>query len=165
MSNVQGSAAGAGSGTFHTYANGRRREAERIEMMEREARERAAKEEMEVSLFERRERERERENSSGRGSSNVGKQEKKKKKKKLTLSPFHNRDKQTRLSALQRAEEEKTAKRRAKRQKLKVCNGFGTATLVFGKKVKEGCWFKGLDPTRMTFLLLQKQALTKLPPP
>ena len=51
VSNVQGSAAGAGSGTFHAYANGRRREAERIERMEREARERSAKEEMEVRFF------------------------------------------------------------------------------------------------------------------
>ena len=51
MSNVQGSAAGAGSGTFHTYANGRRREAERVERREREARERAAKAEMEVGIF------------------------------------------------------------------------------------------------------------------
>jgi hypothetical protein len=56
VSNVQGSAAGAGSGTFHTYANGRRREAERVERMEREARERAAKAEMEVGIFFLRER-------------------------------------------------------------------------------------------------------------
>ena len=48
VQNVQGSAAGAGSGTFHTYTNSRRRELERIERMEKEARERAAKEAMEV---------------------------------------------------------------------------------------------------------------------
>ena len=81
--------------------------------------------------------ERERTAAAEAPRTSANKKKKRKRKKKLTLSPFHNHDKQTRLSALQRAEEEKTAKRRAKRQKLKVCNRFGTATRAFEKKVKE----------------------------
>lgn len=38
MKNVQGSSAGAGSGEFHVYKANRRREYERIKLMEEEAR-------------------------------------------------------------------------------------------------------------------------------
>lgn len=38
MKNVQGSSAGAGSGEFHVYKAGRRREYERLKIMEEEAR-------------------------------------------------------------------------------------------------------------------------------
>ena len=38
MKNVQGSSAGAGSGEFHVYKAGRRREYERLKLMEEEAR-------------------------------------------------------------------------------------------------------------------------------
>ena len=147
VSNVQGSAAGAGSGTFHTYANGRRREAERIGRMEREARERAAKEEMEVRrgsrlMFpflvrkrtreregggggRREEREREREREQETGSSAL------ERKEKRLIPPFVLSpppfsfpvplyQQQDRLSNMQNIEQEKTAKRRLKRQKQKV---------------------------------------------
>ena len=38
MKNVQGSSAGAGSGEFHVYKESRRREYERIQLMEEEDR-------------------------------------------------------------------------------------------------------------------------------
>ncbi|KAI1795483.1 hypothetical protein LXA43DRAFT_722680 [Ganoderma leucocontextum] len=52
MKNVQGSSAGAGSGEFHVYKASRRREYERLKMMEDEA-----QKETEVAEFEKKKRE------------------------------------------------------------------------------------------------------------
>ncbi|KAH7888755.1 DUF1168-domain-containing protein [Phlebopus sp. FC_14] len=52
MKNVQGSSAGAGSGEFHVYKAGRRREYERLKIMEE-----ASRKEAETEEFERRKKE------------------------------------------------------------------------------------------------------------
>ncbi|KAG8967216.1 hypothetical protein FRC03_010460 [Tulasnella sp. 419] len=54
MKNVQGSSAGAGSGEFHVYKQNRRREYERLKMMDE-----TTKKEAEAAEFEQRRRERE----------------------------------------------------------------------------------------------------------
>ncbi|KAG9127719.1 hypothetical protein FRC07_010484 [Ceratobasidium sp. 392] len=72
MKNVQGSSAGAGSGEFHVYKQSRRREYERIKIMED-----AAKKEQEISEFEQKKRERE-EQSEAKTAKNRAKRQKKK---------------------------------------------------------------------------------------
>ncbi|GAD96754.1 hypothetical protein ANI_1_2848024 [Paecilomyces variotii No. 5] len=54
VANVQGSSAGAGSGEFHVYKASRRREYERIQMMEQEVRKEKADEEFEKKREEQR---------------------------------------------------------------------------------------------------------------
>ncbi|QRV91170.1 hypothetical protein RhiJN_19188 [Ceratobasidium sp. AG-Ba] len=72
MKNVQGSSAGAGSGEFHVYKQSRRREYERIKIMED-----AAQKEKEIAEFERLKRERE-EQSEAKTAKNRAKRQKKK---------------------------------------------------------------------------------------
>ncbi|CAG7854568.1 SubName: Full=Uncharacterized protein {ECO:0000313/EMBL:CCA70552.1} [Serendipita indica DSM 11827] len=72
VKNVQGSSAGAGSGEFHVYKASRRREYERIKLMEDEK----AKEEMEA-VTERRKRERE-EEAEAKTAKNRAKRQKRK---------------------------------------------------------------------------------------
>ncbi|KAG9079979.1 hypothetical protein FRC06_007219, partial [Ceratobasidium sp. 370] len=72
MKNVQGSSAGAGSGEFHVYKQSRRREYERVKIMED-----AAKKEQEIAEFEQRKRERE-EQSEAKTAKNRAKRQKKK---------------------------------------------------------------------------------------
>ncbi|KAG8681632.1 hypothetical protein FRC09_017348 [Ceratobasidium sp. 395] len=72
MKNVQGSSAGAGSGEFHVYKQSRRREYERIKIMED-----ASKKEQEIAEFEQRKRERE-EQSEAKTAKNRAKRQKKK---------------------------------------------------------------------------------------
>ena len=54
VANVQGSSAGAGSGEFHVYKASRRREYERVKMMEEEVVREEADREFEVKQAERR---------------------------------------------------------------------------------------------------------------
>ncbi|KAG8897972.1 hypothetical protein FRB99_007746 [Tulasnella sp. 403] len=72
MKNVQGSSAGAGSGEFHVYKQSRRREYERLKIMDEKAQEEAATEE-----FEARKRERE-EAAEAKTAKNRAKRQKKK---------------------------------------------------------------------------------------
>ncbi|KEP51629.1 DUF1168 domain protein [Rhizoctonia solani 123E] len=72
MKNVQGSSAGAGSGEFHVYKQSRRREYERLKMMEEES-----KKEQETAEFEARKREREAQ-SEAKTAKNRAKRQKKK---------------------------------------------------------------------------------------
>ncbi|KAI0633595.1 hypothetical protein C8Q77DRAFT_799489 [Trametes polyzona] len=76
MKNVQGSSAGAGSGEFHVYKASRRREYERLKMMDEEAQKEAEKAE-----FERRKRERE-EQAEAKTAKNRAKRQKKKERAK-----------------------------------------------------------------------------------
>jgi len=72
MKNVQGSSAGAGSGEFHVYKANRRREYERLKLMEE-----TAKKETETEEFERKRKERE-EHADAKTSKNRAKRMKKK---------------------------------------------------------------------------------------
>jgi len=72
MKNVQGSSAGAGSGEFHVYKQNRRREYERIKIMEE-----TAQKEAEAAEFEWRKRERD-EISGAKTAKNRAKRQKKK---------------------------------------------------------------------------------------
>ncbi|KAJ1311755.1 hypothetical protein OPQ81_010225 [Rhizoctonia solani] len=72
MKNVQGSSAGAGSGEFHVYKQSRRREYERLKIMEE-----AAKKEQETAEFEAKKRERE-EQSEAKTAKNRARRQKKK---------------------------------------------------------------------------------------
>jgi len=72
MKNVQGSSAGAGSGEFHVYKQSRRREYERLKIMEE-----TAKKEQDAAEFEQRKRERE-EQSNAKTAKNRAKRQKKK---------------------------------------------------------------------------------------
>ena len=82
VANVQGSSAGAGSGEFHVYKASRRREYERLRVMEEEARdevegekwekEQREKEEKEVREREKRRRERERRKKRKNGKQGSG---------------------------------------------------------------------------------------------
>ncbi|KAF8609151.1 DUF1168-domain-containing protein [Ceratobasidium sp. AG-I] len=72
MKNVQGSSAGAGSGEFHVYKQSRRREYERLKMMEE-----TSKKEQDAAEFEQRKRERE-EQSNAKTAKNRAKRQKKK---------------------------------------------------------------------------------------
>ncbi|ETW80735.1 hypothetical protein HETIRDRAFT_123173 [Heterobasidion irregulare TC 32-1] len=76
MKNVQGSSAGAGSGEFHVYKAGRRREYERLKAMEDQARK-----EQEESEFEARKRQRE-EEADAKTAKNRAKRQKKKERAK-----------------------------------------------------------------------------------
>lgn len=72
MKNVQGSSAGAGSGEFHVYKQSRRREYERLKIMEE-----ASKKEQETAEFEARKRERE-EQGEAKTAKNRARRQKKK---------------------------------------------------------------------------------------
>ncbi|KAH9930379.1 DUF1168-domain-containing protein [Amylocystis lapponica] len=72
MKNVQGSSAGAGSGEFHVYKASRRREYERLKLMDEKA-----QKEAEVTEFERKKRERE-EQAEVKTAKNRAKRQKKK---------------------------------------------------------------------------------------
>ncbi|CUA77591.1 hypothetical protein RSOLAG22IIIB_02608 [Rhizoctonia solani] len=72
MKNVQGSSAGAGSGEFHVYKQSRRREYERLKVMEE-----ASKKEQETAEFEAKKRERE-EQSEAKTAKNRARRQKKK---------------------------------------------------------------------------------------
>ncbi|KAF4620840.1 hypothetical protein D9613_000720 [Agrocybe pediades] len=72
MKNVQGSSAGAGSGEFHVYKASRRREYERLKLLEEQA-----KKEIEVAEFEKRRRELE-EAANAKTAKNRAKRQKKK---------------------------------------------------------------------------------------
>ncbi|KAI0368274.1 DUF1168-domain-containing protein [Pilatotrama ljubarskyi] len=76
MKNVQGSSAGAGSGEFHVYKASRRREYERLKMMDEQA-----QKEAEAAEFERRKRERE-EQAQAKTAKNRAKRQKKKERAK-----------------------------------------------------------------------------------
>ncbi|KAI0665959.1 hypothetical protein C8Q78DRAFT_1083524 [Trametes maxima] len=76
MKNVQGSSAGAGSGEFHVYKASRRREYERLKMMDEEA-----QKEAEEAEFERRKRERD-EQADAKTAKNRAKRQKKKERAK-----------------------------------------------------------------------------------
>ncbi|KAL9623506.1 MAG: hypothetical protein Q9160_002187 [Pyrenula sp. 1 TL-2023] len=76
VANVQGSSAGAGSGEFHVYKAGRRREYERLRLMDEEVRKEKEKGEWEEEQEERRRGDEE------RMKKNREKREKKKKAKK-----------------------------------------------------------------------------------
>ncbi|KAI0358669.1 DUF1168-domain-containing protein [Trametes cingulata] len=76
MKNVQGSSAGAGSGEFHVYKASRRREYERLKMMDEQA-----QKEAEAAEFERRRRERE-EQAQAKTAKNRAKRQKKKERAK-----------------------------------------------------------------------------------
>jgi hypothetical protein len=60
VANVQGSSAGAGSGEFHVYKASRRREYERLRVMDEEAKKEEEDQEWEVKERERKERDEER---------------------------------------------------------------------------------------------------------
>lgn len=77
MKNVQGSSAGAGSGEFHVYKASRRREYERLKMLEEES----LKETVEAE-FEKKKREAE-EISSAKTAKNRAKRQKKKERSKI----------------------------------------------------------------------------------
>ncbi|KAH7927138.1 DUF1168-domain-containing protein [Leucogyrophana mollusca] len=77
MKNVQGSSAGAGSGEFHVYKASRRREYERLKMIEE-----AARKETETEEFERRRREAE-ELAEAKTAKNRAKRQKKKERSKV----------------------------------------------------------------------------------
>ncbi|THH20404.1 hypothetical protein EW146_g949 [Bondarzewia mesenterica] len=77
MKNVQGSSAGAGSGEFHVYKAGRRREYERLKAMDDQA-----KKELEESEFETRKRQRE-EEAEAKTAKNRAKRQKKKERAKV----------------------------------------------------------------------------------
>ncbi|EGN99890.1 hypothetical protein SERLA73DRAFT_180171 [Serpula lacrymans var. lacrymans S7.3] len=81
MKNVQGSSAGAGSGEFHVYKASRRREYERLKLMEEEA-----KKEAETHEFERKRREAE-ELADGKTAKNRAKRQKKKERSKTKSQP------------------------------------------------------------------------------
>ncbi|KAF9820312.1 hypothetical protein IEO21_01526 [Rhodonia placenta] len=72
MKNVQGSSAGAGSGEFHVYKASRRREYERLKLMEEEAQQEAV-----MGEFERKRKERE-EQAEAKTAKNRAKRQKKK---------------------------------------------------------------------------------------
>ncbi|OCH88865.1 DUF1168-domain-containing protein [Obba rivulosa] len=72
MKNVQGSSAGAGSGEFHVYKASRRREYERLKMIEEQA-----QQETEIQEFERKKREREQQ-AEAKTAKNRAKRQKKK---------------------------------------------------------------------------------------
>ncbi|KAH9935467.1 uncharacterized protein B0H18DRAFT_1082238 [Fomitopsis serialis] len=76
MKNVQGSSAGAGSGEFHVYKASRRREYERLKMMDE-----TAEKEAETLEFERKQRERE-EQAEAKTAKNRTKRQKKKERAK-----------------------------------------------------------------------------------
>ncbi|KAH7913903.1 DUF1168-domain-containing protein [Hygrophoropsis aurantiaca] len=76
MKNVQGSSAGAGSGEFHVYKASRRREYERLKMMED-----ASRKEVETEEFERKRREAE-ELAEAKTAKNRAKRQKKKERAK-----------------------------------------------------------------------------------
>jgi len=76
MKNVQGSSAGAGSGEFHVYKASRRREFERLKMMDEES-----KKELEALEFEQKKREWE-EQADAKTAKNRAKRQKKKAKAK-----------------------------------------------------------------------------------
>lgn len=80
MKNVQGSSAGAGSGEFHVYKASRRREYERLKMMEDEARI-----ESETAEFERRRKEAE-DTAEVKTAKNRAKRQKKKERAKVKPS-------------------------------------------------------------------------------
>ncbi|KAG2750257.1 DUF1168-domain-containing protein [Suillus brevipes Sb2] len=80
MKNVQGSSAGAGSGEFHVYKASRRREYERLKMMEDEARI-----ESETAEFERRRKEAEN-ITEAKTAKNRAKRQKKKERAKVKPS-------------------------------------------------------------------------------
>ncbi|CAE6414532.1 unnamed protein product [Rhizoctonia solani] len=72
MKNVQGSSAGAGSGEFHVYKQSRRREYERLKIMEE-----ASKKEQEEAEFEAKKREREEQNEAKTAKNRARRQKKK----------------------------------------------------------------------------------------
>lgn len=72
MKNVQGSSAGAGSGEFHVYKQSRRREYERLKIMEE-----ASKKEQEAAEFEQKKREREEQNEAKTAKNRARRQKKK----------------------------------------------------------------------------------------
>ncbi|KZT72062.1 DUF1168-domain-containing protein [Daedalea quercina L-15889] len=76
MKNVQGSSAGAGSGEFHVYKASRRREYERLKMMDE-----TAQKEADTLEFERKRRERE-EQAEAKTAKNRAKRQKKKERAK-----------------------------------------------------------------------------------
>ncbi|PCH43680.1 DUF1168-domain-containing protein [Wolfiporia cocos MD-104 SS10] len=76
MKNVQGSSAGAGSGEFHVYKASRRREYERLKLMDEKT-----QKETEAGEFERRRRERE-EQAEAKTAKNRAKRQKKKERAK-----------------------------------------------------------------------------------
>lgn len=76
MKNVQGSSAGAGSGEFHVYKASRRREYERLKMMEESARKEA-----EDAQFERKRKEAE-EQAAAKTAKNRARRQKKKERMK-----------------------------------------------------------------------------------
>jgi len=76
MKNVQGSSAGAGSGEFHVYKAGRRREYERIKLMEEES-----QKELVDAEFDKKRREAE-EQANAKTAKNRAKRQKKKEKAK-----------------------------------------------------------------------------------
>ncbi|KAK1220025.1 hypothetical protein PQX77_017232 [Marasmius sp. AFHP31] len=80
MKNVQGSSAGAGSGEFHVYKASRRREYERLILLEEEARK-----EVETAEFERRRREAE-DAAEAKTAKNRAKRQKKKDRSKAAKS-------------------------------------------------------------------------------
>ncbi|KAL0063388.1 hypothetical protein AAF712_009697 [Marasmius tenuissimus] len=80
MKNVQGSSAGAGSGEFHVYKASRRREYERLNLLEEEARK-----EVETAEFERRRKEAE-EVAEAKTAKNRAKRQKKKDRSKAAKS-------------------------------------------------------------------------------
>ncbi|KAK7692772.1 hypothetical protein QCA50_004405 [Cerrena zonata] len=75
MKNVQGSSAGAGSGEFHVYKASRRREYERLKLMEEES-----QKEVETAEFEKKKRDWE-EQAEAKTAKNRAKRQKKKAKK------------------------------------------------------------------------------------
>ncbi|KAG6332496.1 hypothetical protein ID866_6598 [Astraeus odoratus] len=83
MKNVQGSSAGAGSGEFHVYKAGRRREYERLKMMEEETRMEA-----ETADFERRKKEAE-EQAEAKTAKNRARRQKKKERAKVKSAEKH----------------------------------------------------------------------------
>ncbi|KAG0707323.1 DUF1168-domain-containing protein [Suillus ampliporus] len=80
MKNVQGSSAGAGSGEFHVYKASRRREYERLKMMEDEA-----KAESETAEFERKRKDAE-DVAEAKTAKNRAKRQKKKERAKVKPS-------------------------------------------------------------------------------
>jgi len=86
MKNVQGSSAGAGSGEFHVYKAGRRREYERLKLMEDES-----KKETDDQEFEQRKRERE-QAVDAKTAKNRAKRQKKKERAKAASTETSNAD-------------------------------------------------------------------------